>query len=84
MTTAEPDSTGDSNPRERRMTVARVRIASELTEVLFLESARIYRLPPTTPRYEDLLQRLRASEASGRRVRVRLTEAHGEVIEDVE
>ena len=80
----EPDTPGDSNPRERRMTVARVRLLNGVTEIMFLESARIYRLPPSAPRYEELLQRLRTAETSGRRVRVRLTEAHGDVIEDVD
>lgn len=66
------------------MTVARVRGRSNGTQVMFAESARIYLLPATHPRHDEFLQRLNAARDSGRRVLVRLTEPHGDVIDSVE
>lgn len=73
--------TTDEGERERRMTVVKVRAAGEHQEVLFAESARIYRLLRDNPAYDDALRHLGAAARSGRQVRVRFTEPNGEVIE---
>jgi hypothetical protein len=69
-----------------RMTVAHVRegMRADFAEVLFLESARIYRLMASNDRFEQILARLRDAEASGQPVSVLLATANGEIIEDVE
>ena len=70
----------------RKMTVARVREPSGANhvEVVFLESARFYRLFRTNPHYAILLKRLQDAIAKGRGARVRLTSPHGDIIEDVQ
>jgi hypothetical protein len=70
--------------REREMTVARVRTAGVDFEVMFFESARIYRLPRASPAFEETLRELRAAAASGARVRVLLTAPRSEAIESAQ
>ena len=77
------DTAGDAGQRERLLTVAQVRAHPEHADVMFFETARIYRLPRTNPAYESALGLLRAAAAAGTPVRVRFVEAHGEVIEAV-
>ena len=66
----------------RELTVARVRGHEEEdhVEVLFLESARIYRLPRARPDFDELLGRLREGET----VQVAFTPPDGDVIDDVQ
>jgi hypothetical protein len=73
----------NDHPRERRLTVARVRAAAGGTQVMFLEAARIYLLPKSNPRHDELLGRLVGSRDAGRAVLVRVTEDHGDVIDEV-
>ncbi len=73
----------DSDPRERRWTVARVREQRSQAEVLFHESARIYRLAKANPAYAGALRRLRAAAASREPVRVLLDAPNGDVVESV-
>jgi len=70
----------------REMTPAQVRETPgrEFAEVMFLESARIYRLSKQNSRCEEILKRLREAIARKRAVRVQLDQPHGGVIEDVE
>lgn len=80
----ERPGTGE-DPRVRVMTVARVReVAGRDTDVMFNESARIYRLARRVAGYDGLMRLLHAVQESGARVRVRLSEPHGDVIEQVE
>lgn len=65
---------------ERRMTVARVRLRTDFADVMFFESARIYRLNQTAPDFEEAVQVLREAAASGQAIWVRLTEPNGSVI----
>ena len=81
--TNDADATSPKKPAERLLTVARVRILSDHADVMFFESARIYRLLPTNPVYASALQILREASADGSPVRVRLLKKHGEVIETV-
>jgi hypothetical protein len=74
---------GDAGHRERRLTVAKVRAHSEHAEVMFHETARIYRLLRTNPQFKDAVRHLREAQAAKRPVRVRFLEPNGEVIETV-
>ena len=51
-------------------------------EVLFLESARLYRLPNDSPGFDRILERLRGAESSQRTVRVTF-DSLGGIIRDV-
>lgn len=68
---------------ERWMTVARVREAKGHTEVMFFESARIYRLLHHNPTHEVALRELQTAAASGVPIRVHLTTPHGDEIERI-
>ena len=73
----------DVGQSERRLTVARVRVQADHAEVMFYETARIYRMPGSNPCFADALRDLRAAMAAGTPVRVRFVEPNGEVIESV-
>jgi hypothetical protein len=60
--------------------VARVRERAEHAEVVFYESARIYRLPRTNPAYQEMLGQLQAAAAAGTLVYVRFIQPNGDVI----
>lgn len=68
------------------MTVAHIREpkGAEDVEVVFLESARFYKLPRAHPSFDRILRQLRFALARGHLAQVRLTSPHGDVIEDVE
>jgi hypothetical protein len=71
------------DPRE--LTVANIRESPGAdVVVVFLESARFYTLPRKHPRFDQLIQRLRRAMAGQRRVRVRVTAQHSDVIDDVQ
>jgi hypothetical protein len=73
----------EQESRERLMTVAQVRTAGADVEVMFFESARIYRLQRANPAFEAALRELQGAAASGAHVAVLLAAPHGEVIESV-
>jgi hypothetical protein len=78
------DGASDAGQRERCLTVAQVRAhADDAAEVMFHESARIYRLLRTNRDYEAALRNLRAAAAARRPVRVRFLAPNGDVIESV-
>lgn len=66
----------------REFTVAGVRGSVDVdhVEVLFLESARIYRLEKTQPDFDKLVGRLR----EGERVRIAVVPPDGSAIQDVQ
>ena len=70
----------------KEMTVAHVRTppAGAHMEVLFLESARPYRLPTTHPAFARLLALLRRGITTRRPLNVRIASADSDVILDVE
>lgn len=86
MGTRERNRRGKEAPAFREMTAAHVREipGAEFTEVMFLESARIYKLSKKNPTYEEILKRLREAIAKKRAVRVLLDQPHGGIIEGIE
>jgi hypothetical protein len=79
-----PAAAGDEGQRERLMTVVNVRARGDDAEVMFAESARIYRLRRSAQDYEDILRKLWRAVGSGRPVRVRFDQPNGEIIERVD
>lgn len=68
------------------MTAAHIREApgAEFAEIMFLESARIYKLFKKNSKYEEILKRLREAIAKERVLRVLLDQPNGGIIEGVE
>lgn len=66
------------------MTVVNLRLRAGCAEIMFAESARIYKLLPANPRYDEVLRRLRAAGQRGGQVRVRTEQPNGDVIEHAE
>jgi hypothetical protein len=67
------------------MTVAAVRSpeGADHVEVVFLESARFYRLPKSHPRFTELVALLRRAAAESQVLAVQLASPASDVIEDV-
>jgi len=63
------------------MTVLHVRLLATHAEVMFAESARIYRLPRSNVAFEALVARLRHMAGTGQRVTVQFDAPNGEIIE---
>jgi hypothetical protein len=72
---------GDAGARERRMTPVHVRELDQYAEVLFAESARIYRLSRSSAHYAGTLRVLSEAAAGARSVRVRFDAPNGDAIE---
>jgi hypothetical protein len=70
--------------RDMRVAHIRERRGSEYLEVMFLESARIYKLFKENPAYSEILGHLRAALAKKRSLRVRCAAAESDVIEEVQ
>jgi hypothetical protein len=70
----------------RTMTVAHIREPEgrDYCEVVFLESARFYRLSKANPGFGEVIETLRKAMAMGRPVKVVLATVDGEVIEGVQ
>lgn len=77
---------GPPSDRQSDLTVAHVREPSgkDFVEVMFLQSARIFRLSRLHDRFDRLLSTLREAEAAGRSVRITVSSPHGGEIDDVE
>ncbi len=73
-------------PGIREMTPVHVREreGGEFVEVMFSQSARIYKLFKKNPKYEEIQARLREAVKAKRTVRVQLSAAQGDVIAGVE
>lgn len=73
-------------PFHREMTVAHIRErkGAEYLEVVFLESARFYRVSKDNPRYDEILGHLRDAMARGRVLKVRCASLDSDIIEDVQ
>ncbi len=70
----------------RAMTVAQVRRPEGVrdAEIVFLESARFYKLLETSPSFEKMLRLLRNGMAKGRPLKVRCASVDSDVIEEVQ
>lgn len=70
-------------PGYRQMTVVHIREQpdADYVEIVFMESARFYKLYRNNPHFGQALERLRAALAAGDGVDVGLTEPHGDVIQ---
>ena len=79
-------SLGPPSDRQRDLTVAHVRERPglDVVEVMFLESARPFRLSRSHEHFDRLLSALQASEAEARSVRVTLTSPNGGDIDEVQ
>ena len=83
MRTRDPH--GQRKPFCREMTVAHIRELKEAehVQVVFLESARFYKLPKGHPRFEKILGQLREAMAKRRVLSVELASPDSDVIEAV-
>jgi len=65
------------------MSVAHIREpkGAEYVEVVFLESARFYKLPKKNPKYDEILKLLRDAMAKGRVLKVQFASLDSDVIE---
>lgn len=74
------------SPFYRDMTVANVREGDpgDDVEVVFLESARFYRLRRAHPRFDELLELVRGAKEEQRPVWVGVSSIDADLIEDVE
>lgn len=72
------------SPSERRMTVAHIREDAEpdAVEVMFLESARFYRLLRTNPNFDAILAQLHHALPQHQPLQITLTRAEGDIIAD--
>jgi hypothetical protein len=80
------DDSAHKEPFSRVMTVAHIRErqGAPYCEIVFLESARFYRLHVQNPRYKEILERLREALAQGRPLLVRCSSMESADIEQVE
>ena len=80
-----PNARGQGKPFFREMTAAhlRERKGAEHMEVVFLESARFYRLPKAQPSFDRILGLLRDAVAKRCVLKVQLASPDSDVIEDV-
>jgi hypothetical protein len=69
--------------REMRVAHIREREGAEAADVVFLESARFYKLPRARPAFDRILGQLREAMARGQAVEIRLASLDSDVIEDV-
>jgi hypothetical protein len=83
---SNPDQAKPPKRHYRDMTVAQVREPKNAddVEVMFLESARFYRLSRKNPAYDDALTLLRDASAKGRVLRIGLASLQSDIIEDVQ
>ena len=78
-------SIGERSPAVRRMTVAHIReqTPGDAVEVMFLESARFYRLLKSKPNFSAILERLRDAEQKSEPVEIAIASPGSDLIDDV-
>ena len=83
MSKADQDRHGKRHYSE--MTVAHIREqkGADSVEVVFLESARFYRLLRKNPVYDKVLRRLRDAMTKGHVLKVGIASQESDIIEDV-
>jgi len=83
MSGTDADRQGTSVYREMRVAHIRERKDGKYLEVMFLESARIYKLFRENPMYSEILRLLRAALGKKGAVKVLCTPTQSDVIEEV-
>jgi hypothetical protein len=83
MSGCDPDRQGKRAYREMRLAHIREPEGAKYLEVMFLESARIYKLFKENPAYEEILGHLRGALGKKIALRVRSASAESDVIEEV-
>ncbi len=83
---SESDADGPKKPVYREMRVAHIREqkGARYLEVMFLESARIYKLFKENPAFSEILGHLRSALGKKRMLKVRCASAESDVIEEVQ
>ena len=84
MSGSDADRLGQGVYREMRVAHIRERKDAEYLEVMFLESARIYKLFKENPAYREILGQLRAALAKKGALRVLCASAQSTRIEEVQ
>lgn len=86
MSTSKSDKDRHAKRHYREMTVAHIREqeGADSVEVVFLESARFYRLLKKNPAYDEVLKRLRDGMAKGHVLKVRFASEESDIIEGVQ
>ena len=81
----DPAGKRKSEPYRQKLTVGHVREPdpSGNIEVIFLESARFYRLLRNNPKFNDVLKRLRDAEKEKRPINAATASMESDIIEDV-
>jgi hypothetical protein len=74
-----------NKPYPRNMTVVKMRDAenADAIEVVFLESARFYRLPKETPSFDSIVALLKSAIENGKPVRVETASIDSSTIERI-
>lgn len=82
---SKPETGKQGRRQYREMTVAHIREmkAADHAEVVFLESARFYRLLSKNPAYGQVLRLLREGLAKGHALKVRCASPDSDIIEEV-
>ncbi|HKV63346.1 MAG TPA: hypothetical protein VJO16_15650 [Candidatus Acidoferrum sp.] len=83
MSGSDAEKRGTGVYREMRVAHIRERKDAEYLEVMFLESARIYKLFKENPAYNEIVGELRAAVGKKSAVQVRCVVAESDVIEEV-
>ena len=80
----EPDH-NKQNDDYRKMTVANIREHAEAdhVDIVFLESARFYKLYRSNPGFEHALGLLKKAVTNGNTIKVGLASPNGDVVNDV-
>jgi hypothetical protein len=80
----DPDN-NKQHPGYREMTVANIReqSATDHIDIVFLESARFYKLYRQNPNFEQILRLLQEAMAKGSVIDVRLESPHSDIIQGV-
>lgn len=81
----EPENNRQTKPHYRKMTVAHIRETSraDSVEVMFLESARFYRLLRNNPAFDNVLKRLRDAMTRRQVLDVEFSSQDSEIIESL-
>jgi hypothetical protein len=84
MIESDADRRGERVYREMRVAHIREQKGTKYLEVVFLESARFYKLFKENPEYKEILEHLREALGKKRVLKVRCTSAESEIIEEVQ